>query len=88
VLRVRQRAHKHEPYYDGPWAIASCHTGNVYTLRSPGGITLQNKYNGTNLFPAYSTDGHPVRSLWYASKTMLERDRKRIEDSVRLGFGM
>jgi len=64
VLRVRQRAHKHEPYYDGPWAIASCHTSNVYTLRSPGGITLKNKYNGTNLFPAYSTCHGRVRRTW------------------------
>lgn len=84
VLRVRQRAHKHEPYYDGPWAIVECCVGNTYTLRSPGGITLKNTYNGTNLFPAYVADGHPVRSLWYASKTMLERDRARVAQSVRL----
>lgn len=81
VLRVHQRGHKHEPYYDGPWAIASCHPGNTYTLRSPGGIIFQGgtKYNGTNLFPAYVRDGHPVRSLWYASKRLLEEDRARLD---------
>lgn len=84
VLRVRQRAHKHEPYYDGPWAIVSCHAGNVYALRSPGGVTLPSKYNGTNLFPAYSVDGHPVQSLWYASKQRLEEDRKRIAANAGL----
>ncbi|CAJ2500804.1 Uu.00g036570.m01.CDS01 [Anthostomella pinea] len=79
VLRVRQRTAKHEPFYDGPWAIVSCHAGNTYKVRSPRGIELQNKYNGTNLFPAYVHDGHPVRSLWYASKTMLENYRKQLE---------
>ncbi|CAJ2504192.1 Uu.00g115860.m01.CDS01 [Anthostomella pinea] len=79
VLRVRQRAAKHEPFYDGSWAIVSCHAGNTYHIRSPGGIPLQNKYNGTNLFPAYVYDSHPVRSLWYARKTMLQNDRKQLE---------
>lgn len=84
VLRVRQRAHKHEPFYDGPWAVTACSPGNTYSLRSPGGIPLKTKYNGTNLFPAYAADGHLIRSLWYASRTMLERDRKRLADLVRL----
>ena len=77
VLRTRQRAHKMEPFYDGPWAIAGCHAGNTYTLASPGGIRLRNKYNGAMLFPAYVQDGHPERSLWYASKRMLQQDRAR-----------
>ncbi|KAI0996090.1 hypothetical protein K3495_g12091 [Podosphaera aphanis] len=63
VLRVRQRTNKFEPYYDGPWAIAACHLGNTYSLISPGGFPMANKYNGSNLFPAYVRDGHPVRSL-------------------------
>jgi hypothetical protein len=63
VLRVRQRKHKHDPYYDGLCVIVGCHSGNIYTLRSPEGIVLDNKYNGSNLFPAYVQDGHPVRSL-------------------------
>ena len=29
------------------------------------------------LFPAYVQDGHPERSLWYASKRLLEQDRER-----------
>lgn len=85
VLRVRQRASKHEPYYDGPWAIISCHSGNTYRIRSPGGIELPSKYNGTNLFPAYMDDGHPVRSLWYGSKRLLEQDRQRLEDRINMG---
>ncbi|KAI0994514.1 hypothetical protein K3495_g13668, partial [Podosphaera aphanis] len=75
VLRVRQKKHKFEPYYDGPWAIAACHVNNTYSLVSPGGFKLGNRYNGTNLFPAYVREGHPVRSLWYGSKRMLEQDR-------------
>lgn len=63
VLRVRQRAYKHKPYYNGPWAIVSCHAGNVYALRLPRGVTLPSKYNGTNLFPAYSVNSHPMQSL-------------------------
>ncbi|POS82548.1 hypothetical protein EPUL_005935, partial [Erysiphe pulchra] len=74
VLRVRQRKHKFEPYYDGPWAIAACHANNTYSLISPGGYKLLNRYNGTNLFPAYVRDGHPVQSLWYGSRNMLNQD--------------
>ncbi|KAI1001154.1 hypothetical protein K3495_g7045 [Podosphaera aphanis] len=78
VLRVRQRTNKFEPYYDGPWAIAACHPGNTYSLISPGGFPMANKYNGSNLFPAYVRDGHPVRSLWYGSQRLLESDRNRL----------
>ena len=82
VLRQRERKHKQEPFYDGPWLVVNCHAGNTYTLASPGGIKLNNRYNGTRLFPAYVRDGHPVRSLWYASKRLLEQDRQRIRESV------
>jgi len=34
-------------------------TSATSALRSPGRITLQNKYNGTNLFPVYVTDSTP-----------------------------
>lgn len=59
---------------------------NTYKLRSPGGILFQAgmKYNGTNLFPAYVRDGHPVRCFWYASKRLLNEDRARMNRSVRL----
>jgi hypothetical protein len=67
MLRVRQRKHKQKPYYDGPWAIVSCHANNTYRVRSLKGIELKNIYNGSNLFPAYVSNGHPVRCLWYAS---------------------
>ncbi|KAI3336829.1 hypothetical protein HD806DRAFT_528415 [Xylariaceae sp. AK1471] len=40
VLKVRQCNDKSEPYYDGPWTIVSCHQGNIYRIRSPGGIQL------------------------------------------------
>jgi hypothetical protein len=56
ILRVKQRHHKLEPYYDRPWAVMSCHDNNTYQLRSPGGVLLNNRYNGTNLFPAYVTN--------------------------------
>ncbi|KAI0991794.1 hypothetical protein K3495_g16393, partial [Podosphaera aphanis] len=79
VLRVRQRNNKFEPYYDGPWAIASCHPGNTYSLISPGGLLMANKYNGTNLFPAYVRDGHPVKSLWYGSNRLLQSDHSRLK---------
>ncbi|KAI0990935.1 hypothetical protein K3495_g17252, partial [Podosphaera aphanis] len=82
VLRVRQRRHKFEPHYDGPWAISACHANNTYSLTSPGGYKLGNRYNGTNLFPAYVRDGHPVRSLWYGSQRMLEQDRKALKEAA------
>ena len=53
VLRARQRRHRIETFYDGPWAISACHANNTYSLKSPGGFKLVNKYNGTNLIPAY-----------------------------------
>lgn len=82
VLRVRQRSNKTEPFYDGPWAIASCHPGNTYLLRSPGGIENERLYNGDHLFPAYTSDGHPVRSFWYAAPRLLQQDRRRLADAV------
>jgi transposase InsO family protein len=77
VLKVRERKSKGEPFYDGPWLIRAAHSGNTYTLASPGGILLEHRYNGSILYPAYVTDGHPERSLWYASRTLLEQDRQR-----------
>lgn len=59
VLRMRQRANKHETYYDSPWAIVACHVGKGYTLRNPDGVIPRNLYNSTDLFPAYVADGHP-----------------------------
>ncbi|KAI0997924.1 hypothetical protein K3495_g10267 [Podosphaera aphanis] len=63
VLRVRSRNHKHEPFYDGPWLITPSHENNTYSLSSSGGVDLANRYNGSNLFPAYVQDGHPVQSF-------------------------
>ncbi|KAI1000484.1 hypothetical protein K3495_g7710 [Podosphaera aphanis] len=77
VLRQRKRDHKGEPYYDGPFVIAETNPSNGYILRTPGGVILQNQYHGQQLFPAYVRDGHPVRSLWYGSKTLLDKDRRR-----------
>ncbi|KAI1003237.1 hypothetical protein K3495_g4970 [Podosphaera aphanis] len=82
VLRVRSRNHKHEPFYDGPWLITSSHENNTYSLSSPGGVDLANRYNGSNLFPAYVQDGHPAQSFWYGSKTLLQKDRARLLAAV------
>ncbi|KAI0996644.1 hypothetical protein K3495_g11539 [Podosphaera aphanis] len=78
VLRQRQRKHKFEPFYDGPFSIIGCHRGNTYTLMTPGGIVMANKYNGSRLFPAYQRENQPIRSLWYASNRLLKQDRDRI----------
>jgi hypothetical protein len=82
VLKVRHRATKHEPFYDGPWLVRTVHRGSTYSLASPGGITLESRYNGALLYPAYVTDGHPERSLWYANKRLLEQDRQRQLEAV------
>ncbi|PHH82034.1 hypothetical protein CDD82_7233 [Ophiocordyceps australis] len=87
VLRTRLRTKKHEPFYDGPWAIVACHQGNTYSLASLGGFCLESRYNGTNLFPAYVRDGHPVRSLWYASQAALRRDRELLAAAAGLHQG-
>ena len=78
MLKQRQRQNKSKPYYDGPYSIAATHHDNSYTLRTPGGIELKNRYHGQQLFPAYTVNGHPVRSLWYANKRLLEQDRARL----------
>ena len=83
VLRQRKRNHKDEPFYDGPFVIAETNFNNGYILRTPGGVTLQNHYHGQQLFPAYVRDGHPVRSLWYGSKNLLEKDRRRTTDMLK-----
>jgi len=79
VLRERQRKNKFEPNYDGPWQIVAMHAGNTYTLATPHGKHLTSRYNGRLLTPAYVDDGQPVRSLWYANKTLLEEDRRRAQ---------
>ena len=78
VLRQRERKHKLEPFYDGPFSVTKCHPGNTYTIMTPGGIILANKYNGSRLFPAYFRENQPIRSLWYASNRLLKQDRRRI----------
>ena len=83
-MRARQRRYKLEPYYDGLYAVVLTHRGNTYTLRTPGGITLQNRYNGDLLFPAYTRENQPVRSLWYASRQLLQQDRERQAATVGL----
>ncbi|CAD6502900.1 BgTH12-02574 [Blumeria graminis f. sp. triticale] len=82
VLRQRKRDHKGEPFYDGPFIVGDATPQNGYLLRTPGGFTLQNEYHGQQLFPAYVRDGHPVRSLWYGSKTLLDRDRRKMLDAL------
>ncbi len=77
VLRVRQRRHKLEPFYDGPWQITQVYANHTYSLQSPGGVHIHNRYNAELLFPAYVRDGHPVASLWYASRPLLMADRRR-----------
>ena len=63
--------------------VSHCGAQNTYSLRSPGGFELPNHYNGANLYPAYVEDGHPLTSLWYASKRWLDADRKAQEAAVR-----
>ena len=77
VLRQRQRRHKFEPFYDGPYQVISINDNN-YELATPGGLRLKNKYNGERLFPSYTISSQPVKSLWYGSKSLLEEDRKRL----------
>jgi hypothetical protein len=62
MLRTKAQKHKLESYYDSPWAIVGCYDNNIYIIRSFGGIKLRNKYNETNLFPAYVANGHPIKS--------------------------
>lgn len=64
VLRQRERKHKFEPFYDGPFSITKCHPGNIYTLMTLDGIVMANKYNGACVFPAYHRESQPINSLW------------------------
>ena len=83
VLRQRKRNHKGEPFYDGPYVVNDSLPDGAYQLRTPAGVVLYNRYHGQQLFPAYVLDGHPVRSLWYGNKRMLERERKRLGDGLK-----
>jgi hypothetical protein len=83
MLRVQQRGHKLEPFYDKPWAVLSCHNGNIYKLRNFNGIIFGNKYNKTNFFLAYISNDHPVQSLWYVSQHILRKNRKRLKSEIR-----
>ncbi|KAI0995569.1 hypothetical protein K3495_g12612 [Podosphaera aphanis] len=63
MLKQRQREHKHEPYYDGPFCVSEAGPDGSDTLRTPGGVILKNSYHRQQLFPSYVLDGHLVRSL-------------------------
>ena len=78
VLRVRAARNKHEPKFDGPWQVQAMHAGNTYTLAAPSGKPLKTRYNGTLLYPAYVSDGQPIRSLWYGAESLLKADRQRL----------
>ena len=78
VLRVRAVRNKHEPKFDGPWQIQAMHAGNTYTLAAPSGKPLKTRYSGTLLYPAYVSDGQPIRSLWYGTESLLKADRQRL----------
>ncbi|KAI0995821.1 hypothetical protein K3495_g12361 [Podosphaera aphanis] len=84
VLRQRERKHKFEPFYDGPFSVIKCHRGNTYTIMTPGGVIMTNKYNGERLFPAYHRQNQPINSLWYASNKLLKQDRLRISKEAGL----
>lgn len=82
VLRTRERRHKLEPFYDGPFQIVKSLPQQNYSLSTPGGEILKRSYHADRLFPAYTMNKQPIRSLWYASKPMLEKDRKRLKRQV------
>lgn len=82
VLLVRNRSNKQEPYYSGPYCVTKCHAGNSYDLSTPGGVALIGRQHGQQLFPAYAAEGQPIRSLWYASKRLLQQDRQRLAKLV------
>ncbi|KAI1005704.1 hypothetical protein K3495_g2513 [Podosphaera aphanis] len=83
VLRQRKRDHKGEPFYDGPFVVPDASPNNRYTLRTPGGVVLKNQYHGQQFFPACIRDGHPIRSLWYGSKALLDKDRKKTAECLK-----
>jgi hypothetical protein len=85
VLSARERNNKAEPHYTGPYLVVQAHNDDSYTLATPGGETQKNRYHGQHLFPAFEVEGHPIRSLWYGSKSALEQERKRLARLVADG---
>ncbi|KKF92092.1 Endonuclease [Ceratocystis platani] len=82
VLRQRQRKHKHEPFYDGPFLVVKLLKSNLVELRTPAGRKVDNMTHMENLFPAYTLDGDPVNSLWHASNRLLQKEREALEKNA------
>lgn len=53
ILLRRERRHKFEPFYDGPFLVIKFHLGNTYNIVTPGVIIMANKYSGPSLLPNY-----------------------------------
>lgn len=88
VLRKRVKRNKQEPWADGPFQIVKSFPHKVYQLRTINGQIKKNNYNADLLFPAYSLDGQPIDSPWYASKRLLEHHRRDIPNEANLDVNM
>ena len=84
VLRVRQRQHKHEPYYEGPLLVSKVLSDGRLILETPAGRALPHAQHPANLFPALINDNEPVRSLWYGSKRQYADQRRQIAANAGL----
>ena len=84
VLRVRQRQHKHEPYYEGPLLVSKLLEDGRVVLQTPAGRQLPHAQHSANLFPALINDDEPVRSLWYGSNQQYAEQRRRIANDAGL----
>ncbi|GMF67283.1 unnamed protein product [[Candida] boidinii] len=61
VLKQRQKRHKHEPTFEGPFLVINKTEKNSYTLQGPNGLTLPGTYHISHLRPAFQYYGSPLR---------------------------
>ncbi|OWB86998.1 catalytic activity protein [[Candida] boidinii] len=76
VLKQRQKRHKHEPTFEGPFLVINKTEKNSYTLQGPNGLTLPGTYHISHLRPAFQYYGSPLRSIFDYSKAMGDEERE------------
>ncbi|OWB75727.1 hypothetical protein B5S31_g5681 [[Candida] boidinii] len=76
VLKLRQKRHKHEPTFDGPFLVINKTAKNSYTLQGANGYKLPGTYHMSHLRPAFQYYGSPLRSVFDYSRTMGDEERK------------
>ncbi|OWB83993.1 hypothetical protein B5S33_g2629 [[Candida] boidinii] len=75
VLKLRQKRHKNEPIFEGPFIVINKTDKNSYTLKGKNGKHLPGTYHISHLRPAFQYYGSSLRSMFDYSRSKGEQER-------------